>query len=481
MKLKYIIVLFLLMAMMPGCKPNHSAINDQTEDGNELEMWLTTTDQKNLFQKQLINASEPIETPSALVISIDSSIQFQPIDGFGFTLTGGSARLIHSMSEIAQTELLQQLFSTSDENIGISYLRISVGASDLSDSVFTYNDLPLGETDVELLQFSLAPELVHLIPVLKKIKSISPEVQIMGSPWSAPAWMKDNESLRGGSLRKEFFGVYANYLAKYVKAMEAQGLKIDALTIQNEPLHPGNNPSMFMSAQDQALFVKNNLGPVFEKEGIGTKIIIYDHNADRIDYPISILNDADARKYIDGSAFHLYGGEVNDISIVHEAHPDKNLYFTEQWIGGPANFEGDFTWHIENLMIGATRNWCRTVLEWNLAADPDYEPHTDQGGCTRCLGAITIDGDEVEMNPAYYIVAHASKFVRPGTVRIHSDWVPELPNVAFKTPNGEVVFIVLNKAKNRIAFQLKTGSRLFQTELETGAAATYIIRSNTDN
>ena len=182
---------------------------------------------------------------------------------------------------------------------------------------------------------------------------------------------------------------------KYIEAMKAEGITIDAITVQNEPLHPGNNPSLLMEAEQQKEFVKNHLGPVFEENNINTKIIVYDHNADRPDYPITILNDSVAAKYIDGAAFHLYGGEVDAISKVHEAHPDKNLYFTEQWVGAPGDFAKEMNWHTENLIIGATRNWCKTVLEWNLAADENQEPHTDRGGCDRCLGAITIKGDNV--------------------------------------------------------------------------------------
>ena len=199
--------------------------------------------------------------------------------------------------------------------------------------------------------------------------------------------------------------------------MKAEGIRIDAITVQNEPLHPGNNPSLLMQAPEQAEFIKNHLGPAFKQAGLDTKIIIYDHNCDRPDYPISILNDAEARKYVDGTAFHLYAGKIDAMSTVHEAHPEKNLYFTEQWIGAPGNLRGDLAWHTRELTIGATRNWSRTVLEWNLAADPRYQPHTP-GGCSSCLGAVTIDGDTVTRNPAYYIVAHASKFVRPGSVRI---------------------------------------------------------------
>lgn len=186
--------------------------------------------------------------------------------------------------------------------------------------------------------------------------------------------MKDNNSSIGGSLKKEYYPVYANYFVKYINAMKNEGITIDAITVQNEPLHPGNNPSLLMLAEDQKEFIKDHLGPVFEKNGISIKIILYDHNADRPDYPISILDDPEAAKYIDGSAFHLYGGEIDALSQVHDAHPDKNIYFTEQWVGAPGDFSKEMAWHTENLIIGATRNWSRNVLEWNLAADENQEP-----------------------------------------------------------------------------------------------------------
>ncbi|HVW58652.1 MAG TPA: glycoside hydrolase family 30 beta sandwich domain-containing protein, partial [Puia sp.] len=240
--------------------------------------------------------------------------------------------------------------------------------------------------------------------------------------------------------------------------------------------------SMYMPAPDQATFVKNFLGPAFKKAGIKTKIIIYDHNCDKPEYPISILDDPEARKYVDGSAFHLYGGKIEAMSKVHEAYPNKNLYFTEQWVGAPGDFSKDILEHIQNLIIGATRNWSRNVIEWNLAADPHNNPHTDRGGCDRCLGAVTIDGDKVTRNPAYYIVAHAAKFVRPGSVRIGSEAALQdgasandvLPNVAFHTPAGKTVLIVLNTGSTSRTFTIADGKGRSQQTLNPGAVATYV-------
>ena len=255
--------------------------------------------------------------------------------------------------------------------------------------------------------------------------------------------------------------------------MKAEGIVIDAITIQNEPLHPGNVPSMYMEAPAQADFVKNHLGPAFAAANISTKIILYDHNLDRPDYPISILNDPDAKKYVDGSAFHLYGGTIDKMSEVHNAHPDKHVYFTEQWIGGPGNFAGDFKWHMGTVLIGATRNWSRNVLEWNLAADPNYQPHT-VGGCTECLGAITIDRSNVIRNTAYYVIGHASKFVRPGSKRIQSNSLANLPNVAFTTPEGKKVLIVLNESASPQSFNIKFKGKMVSVNLEAGAAGTFV-------
>jgi glucosylceramidase len=342
----------------------------------------------------------------------------------------------------------------------------------LSDRVFSYNDLPVGDTDPKMKRFSIEPEKKDLIPVLKQILEINPEIKILGSPWSPPVWMKTNGKSKGGSLKPEFYDAYALYFVKYIQGMEAEGIRIDAITIQNEPLHPGNNPSMFMPANEQADFIKKSLGPAFEKAGIDTKIIIYDHNPNRVDYPIQVLNESDARRYIDGTAFHMYEGKVEDISEVQKAHPDKNLYFTEQWVGAPGNFPNDLRWHVRTLIIGATRNWCRNVIEWNLAADPQQDPHTE-GGCTECLGAVTIDGNSVTRNPAYYIIAHASKFVNPGSVRIKSNTPENLPNVAFKTPDGKIVLIVLNDSEESYSFQVNYRDKSIKATINSGSVATF--------
>ncbi|MCR5886904.1 glucosylceramidase [Hymenobacter sp. J193] len=439
---------------------------------SQVATWLTTTDQSMLFQKstQVLNFKDG--TTSGATIVVDTTTTYQGIDGFGYTLTGGSATLIHQLPDANRVALLRELFATDDTNIGTSYLRISIGASDLSERPFTYDDLPAGQTDPTLEKFTLAEEQKDLLPVLREILAINPDIKIMGSPWTAPPWMKTNGSYKGGSLKAEYYSVYAKFFVKYLQSMQAEGVRIDAITVQNEPLHDGNNPSMHMTASQQAVFVGTYLGPALQAAGLTTKIILYDHNADRTDYPLEILANATANKYSDGSAFHLYGGSIDALTRVHNAYPDKNIYFTEQWIGGPGNFAGDFGWHIGTLIIGATRNWSRNVLEWNLAADQNYGPHTE-GGCSTCLGALTINGGTVSRNPAYYVIAHASKFVRPGSVRIDTNLPSTLPNVAFKNPNGQKVLIVQNTGATQ-TFSIAYRGKEATTTLASGSVATYV-------
>ncbi|WP_330443254.1 glycoside hydrolase family 30 protein [Flavobacterium sp. C4GT6] len=464
--LKKIALPLLSLAMLAGCRT--------AEKKNEAELWLTMPDKSVAFEKQenfLVK-----ETENQTVITIDTSKTYQEMDGFGYTLTGGSAKHITNMSASAREKLLQELYGTGKGDIGVSYIRISIGASDLDEKLFSYNDLPEGETDENMEKFDLGYDKQYLIPVLQQILKINPDIKILGSPWSPPVWMKDNGDTRGGSLKPEFYPAYAKYFVKYIQEMKANGITIDAVTVQNEPLHPGNNPSLLMPAEAQKELVRDHLGPEFEKNNIKTKIIVYDHNADRPDYPITILDDPEAAKYVDGSAFHLYGGTIDAVSQVHDAHPNKNLYFTEQWVGAPGDFAKELTWHTENLIIGAPRNWCKTVLEWNLAADENQLPHTDRGGCDRCLGAVTITGDEVTREPAYYIIAHASKFVRPGSVRVDSNMADGLPNVAYQTPNGNVVVIVQNTSKEDKTVKVNAGEKNAVVTLKGGAIATLVLQ-----
>jgi glucosylceramidase len=230
---------------------------------------------------------------------------------------------------------------------------------------------------------------------------------------------------------------------------------------------------MVMSAAQQADFIKNHLGPAFQTAGIATKIIVWDHNCDNPNYPITVMNDPAAKKFIDGAAFHLYAGDISALSAVHDAHPDRNVYFTEQWTGSTGAFSGDLKWHVKNVVIGTMRNWGKVALEWNLASDPAYSLHTP-GGCTECKGALTIDGSTVKRNVGYYIIAHAAKCVPPGSVRIGSDGTALLQYVAFRRPDHKTVVIALNEGSNLQSFNIGCAGKWIVTSLAAGGVGTYV-------
>ena len=481
MRLNFLIWTFSLLGLLSvqsNCSKNKNTGTDtgsnndsNNSSGATISSWITKGDRSALLQKQADihfgRASNSYQN-----IDVDSTQTFQTIDGFGYALTGGSAYLINRLSATTKNSLLQELFGEGENAIAVSYLRISIGASDLNASVFSYDDMPAGKTDLNLDSFSLSQDTLDLIPVLKQIMAINPNIKILGSPWSPPLWMKDNGNSIGGSLQTQYYDAYARYFVKYIQQMKANGITINAITPQNEPLYGGNNPSMVMTAQQQGDFIKNNLGPAFQGAGISTKIILYDHNCDKPDYPITILNDAAARPFVDGSAFHLYGGDISALSTVHNAFPDKNLYFTEQWTGAKESFDDNLKWHVKNVIIGTIRNWGKVVLEWNLANDANFNPHTP-GGCSECKGAITLDGG-VKRNPSYYIVAHASKFVSPGSVRIGSNIAGNFYNAAFKTPGGKKVLIVENDGTSEASFNIRFNGQWATSSLAGGAVGTYV-------
>jgi len=433
--------------------------------------YITKGDKTILLQKQIVTASKV--QPSSITIEVDAQKTLQSMEGFGFALTGGSAALIDALPSEKKTALLKELFGAGSENLGISYIRVSMGASDLDATVFSYCDLPKGETDPELKHFNLSQDTLHLIPIIKAALKLNPRLKIMASPWSPPVWMKSNGFSMGGHLLKQYYDSYALYFSKYIKAMKANGINIHSLTMQNEPEHGGNNPSLLMDAEEQKVFLRDHLGPLLAKEQIKTEVILFDHNADHPNYPISILDDPKAKAYATGSAFHLYLGNESALSKVHDAHPDKKLYFTEQWTGAKGSFDGDLFWHTEHIVIGTINNWSSAVIEWNLAANAQYEPHTP-GGCTECKGALTIQGDEITRNVSYYIIGHVSKFVPAGSKRIESKTSSDLIKTSsFILPNGKKATIILNAgSSNKVA--LKNKQQTYSITLPAGSVSTIV-------
>ncbi len=463
--------------VFPFCIPLFSclSITMRAQSMPDAQLWLTTADRSALFALQqdplhFSDSPEPLPT-----ITVNDMQQFQPIEGFGFALTGGSAQLLMRMTSERRSALLEQIFSMKKDGIGVSYLRVSIGSSDMNDHAYSYDDMPAGETDPDLKKFSLEPDRGDVIPALKEILRINPQIKILGSPWSAPAWMKTNDDVKGGELKPEDYDAYARYLVKYVEGMQAEGIPISAITVENEPLNPKNTPSMVLFAQDEDTLIGKYLGPAFERAGIRTEIQLYDHNPDVPSYPLSILADPAASRYAIGTAFHLYGGDSSTLTDVHNKYPNKNLYLTEQSVTQwPGSATIGIAEPVSRVLIGATRNWSRNVLLWNLAADPQAGPHTNNGGCTGCFGAITLDGDKATLNVAYYAVAHFSKFVHPGSVRIGSNELKQLSTVAFLAPDGKIVLVVANTGNFSKTFRIEYHGTFLKTTMPAESVGTYV-------
>lgn len=478
--LKFLLIVQLSL-LFTSCKGKDEPITPEppvVPDLGKTEVYLTRGDKAKLFAREAdlsIRATVPEEWP---LITIDTAISFQEVDGYGAAITGSSAYLLNKVLSASQrSEVLNQLFHP-ENGIGISFIRLTMGASDFSLSDFTYNDIPVNETDFELQHFSLGQDLDDVIPVLKEIVAINPNIFIMGTPWSPPAWMKTNKSLKGGKLRSDCYDVYADYFVRYIQEMEAQGIRITHVTPQNEPLYfTANYPCMEMQADEQASFIKGHLGPKLAAAGITTKIINYDHNWDNTQYSISILNDPDAAQYTAGSGFHAYAGSVSAMSTVHNAHPDKELHFTEISGGAWANdFEGNLIWNMQNIFIGTAVNWSRSALLWNMALNQNYGPTNN--GCSNCRGVVTINTNGgVTYNEEFYSIAHFSKLVRPGAKRISHIYEQALSNaemVAFMNTDGSKVLILTNYGENYKTFSVKQGKKVFSYSVPARSVVSFL-------
>jgi glucosylceramidase len=474
----------LAFAAAAGCAPADRPSATDSSAGPSpasagVAVWVTTGDRSKLLARQPdVPFSQPQATaPETAAIDVDESRAFQEIVGFGAAISDASAWLIQRRMSAAQRDtLLRDLFGRGD-GIGLSFTRLTIGASDFSRSHYSYDDMPAGQRDPELARFSIDSARAEVVPVTKQALAVNPQLRVMASPWSAPGWMKTSGSLITGTLRRDAYPAFAEYFRKYIEAMGAEGVPIWAITVQNEPhFEPGDYPGMRLEPPARAEFLKNHIGPLFEKAGIQTLIFDWDHNWDEPDSPLGVLNDPAAKKYVDGVAWHCYKGEVSAQGRVHDAHPDVDAYFTECSGGEWApKFDETLKWMTQNLVIGTTRNWARGVLLWNLALDGRHGPH--KGGCGDCRGVVTIDSatGAVTRNVEYYALAHASKFVRPGARRVAStSGVAGVETVAFRNADdGSKALVVLNTASAERQLAVRAGGRSFGYSLPPGAVATF--------
>jgi glucosylceramidase len=468
-----------------------------------LSVYQTTPDLlEALSQRAELHFSAKIKSDaSAPIITVDDAQRFQEIDGFGASLTDSAAWLFAKKVPAAKTEAaFKTLFSRRD-GIALSILRQPIGSSDLAVTFYSYDDLcpqaakacttPAGIADPNLEHYSLAHDQEYILPLLSKAIALNPAMHVMLTPWSPPGWMKNSGSMLGSmpgqdpsakpqpsSLKPESYTAFANYLVKTIQGYQAAGVPVWALSVQNEPLFaPPTYSGMQMPAAEQAAFLGDALGPALAAAGIKVKVMAYDHNWDRPDYPETVLKNPKAGALAAGTAWHHYGGDPSVMTKNHEEFPQKDQWVTES-SGG--------TWQTGKIfadeaaeLIAVMRNWSRAYVLWALATDQNHGPVV--GGCDTCRGLVTIDLSEPEnvtIKPEldYYVLGQASKFVLPGAVRIASDEPSgtKLKDVAFRNPNGTVVLYTLNAGDTsqslRIGFKGKTAA----TTLPAGAVATFV-------
>jgi glucosylceramidase len=430
---------------------------------------------------------------NSLSIAVDPARRYQQVDGFGASITDSSAWLLYTkLNETQRTNAMQLLFSRSN-GIALSFLRQPMGASDLSLNFYTYDDVAISQGDPTLSSFSIEHDTAYILPVLREALALNPNIKIMATPWSPPAWMKTNHSLLGvngwakARLRQEAYASLATYFVKFVEAYRSEGVNVDYVSMQNEPLFvPGGYTGMLMSPGEQLDLLNNHLAPAFRGAGITSKILIFDHNWDGISYPRAILADPAGRANAAGVAWHHYHGSPEAMTTLHNQYPTLDSWVTE-------SSGGD--WQRSNVLleegrelVNSMRNWARSYVLWNMALDQDRGPvaKTPSGahGCGNCRGVVKVVWDKRKTGGAsavvpeadYYVLGHASKFVEPGAVRIYSDQITRsgLYDVAFQNPDGSIVLYVVNSTMGQLSFDVRYRGRFLSATVAQGSIATFV-------
>jgi glucosylceramidase len=420
------------------------------------------------------------ERSLALTIFVDEKTKYQEIDGFGASLTESSAWLLkRKLSDTQRADALSMLFDRK-KGIGLNMLRQPMGASDFALAPYSYDDLPFGENDLDLKKFSIDHDRADILPVLKEILAINPKIKVIGTPWSAPGWMKTSGDMIQGSLLPSAYGAYAKYFVKYVQEYEAAGVPIFAVTMQNEPMHvPHDYPGLGMMATEQTVFLRDHIGPAFQKAGLRTRILIFDHNWDLIEYPMKVLSDPNAARFAGGIATHCYGGSLTAQDELHQRFPEKEIWMTE--CSGGDWQKGKALQQQVQLLIGVTRHWGKSVILWNLALNQSHEPYL--GGCTTCRGEIVVDEStspaQVKPTVDYTALGHASKFVQAGARHIESNTFGpgSLEDVAFENPDGSIVLLVVNSSDGTLPFNVAWRGQFVPYRLGAGDVVTLVWNS----
>lgn len=424
-------------------------------------------------------------TMAATVLQLDASKTYQKIDGFGFALTYSSCYNLLKMSAADRRAFLKKTYSTT-EGYGVSYARISIGCNDFSSTEYTLCDTKGPDTDL-LQHFALQnDEKNYVIPVIKEILAINPNLKIIASPWTCPKWMKVKDistkkahnAWTDGHLNPDYYETYADYFVRFIQAMQAEGISIYAITPQNEPLNKGNCASLYMPWQEEAPFVKA-LAADFEKNHLKTKIYVFDHNynydgiSDQQDYPVKVYNTLgssfDGSELVVGAAYHDYGGSNTELDDIHQQAPTKDLIFSESSIGtwnDGRNLSKRLVADMKSIVLGTVNRHCKAVLVWNLMLDDRLGPNLD-GGCQTCYGAVDISNNytHISRNSHYYVITQSAAAVETGAQRIGTSRDPKLPGIShaeFLNPDGSYALLLLNESSENQTMTVSDGNQYFK-------------------
>ncbi len=448
--------------------------------GQTVRSSFTTADLNHTMEERASVQFSSSSPAAPVTITVTNKDRYQTMEGFGAAMTEGSAWLLHDRipADVSKS-VMDRLFSPH-QGIGLSFVRLPIGATDLSRSHYSYDDVPSGEQDPDLCHFSTARDEAYVFPVMREALKINPQLTIMATPWSAPAWMKTSGSMTGGGLREDSMAAFSKYLVRSLEDFKKNGIPVKYLSIQNEPLHETKDfPGALILADQQKRLIGQYLGPGLRKAKLSTQVLAYDHNWDHPEYPLEVLSDLAAAPYLAGSALHCYGGDPSAQSAIHERFPDKGVWMTE-CSGG--------TWQKENplsvtahLVIDTTRNWAKAVVLWGIVLDSDHNPHA--GGCGTCRALVTMDSKQpgsVSYTGDFYALAQASKYVHPGAVRIGSTSLgrESLESVAFQNSDGSIALLLLNNQKTDADFNIVWNWRSLHTSLPAEALATYVWQPN---
>ncbi|GHH79205.1 glucosylceramidase [Streptomyces sulfonofaciens] len=452
--------------------------------GEQVHIALTTTDDAGGrhvtrgLQDQAPIAFQAGSGGGGTTVNVDENTKYQEFSGAGASFTDTAAWLMNSsgaLSQATRTDVMNKLFSPTS-GIGVSFLRNPMGTSDLARNDYSFDDVPAGQTDPGLAKFSIAHDQADVLPLTRQAKQLNPALKVMASPWTAPPWMKDNDSYDQGWLESQYYGAYAQYFVKYIQAYQSAGVPIDYVSEQNEPTCCSGYPSMQWNGSGLAYFAKNNLLPALHSANLKTKVLALDWNPDSYaGYAQPTVDDAAIRSdpNFGGIAYHGYTGHIDTQTTVHNQYPDIPAFDTEHsggtWIADQQ--KEDMT----NL-VDYFRNWGQSWVKWSLAVDQNMGPHN--GGCGTCTGLITVhNGDsrsgQVDYTVEYYTMGHVTKFVRPGARRIASTASSALPNVAWLNPDGSKALIAYNPSASPQQLKVVWGGQSFGYSLPGKTSATF--------